>query len=240
MPKPPTQSALVSVISPEQNLLRSADRKVESLEMQLSECAVIINGTRTDLYNCQKARHEETAALNSRLLLEKKRHHECRQAYESVCLENQRMKQDIHALTIADLQLQQELAYLYNHNQFMENHKIGQTSPQNQEHEDVVRETILQTRNAELEEQIATSPIAEVKTEQLQQMTPSSEPYNTDLTKLWTEEGRLMLQEPAPKKRFNSIDDRMGSEGGKRQVKRARKPRQLKLKEQGCQITDCK
>lgn len=174
------------------------------LEIKLSEYATIIHSTHTDLnncqkahykkiYNCQKARHEETAALSSAFLFKQKQHHECQQAYQSVCLQNEQMKQDIHTFTIVNLRLQQKLVNLYNSNQTSEINKISQASSKIQELDNVARETTIHIRAAELEKQTTSTMLIKLNMKELQQMTSIFEPYDMNFTKLLIEKERSIV-----------------------------------------------
>jgi len=116
---PQLQSALMSSVTPEQQLLQNADKKIESLELKLSEYTTIMQATSHDLYNCQKARQEENAACYDASLLAYRAHLECYYAYCTI-------HEDFENLVTSNLQLQNELAALHDSNQNIKTEKMDQ------------------------------------------------------------------------------------------------------------------
>lgn len=118
-------------VTPEQQILENANKKIESLELELSESIGIMQTTRYELYNCQIAHEMENNACTNAVRQAYRSHQDCYLAYLDLRQRCQSLMKDYDDLFTLNMQLQDTLAGGHDSNQNIEI-KMGWTSPNEQ------------------------------------------------------------------------------------------------------------
>ena len=206
----------MSNVTSEQQLLQNTDKKIESLELKLSEYITIMQTTSNNLYNCQKAHWEENVACNNVLLLAHRDHQTCYLVYLTLYQQYQWFFQDFKNLVTSNLQLQNKLAALHDSNQNIKTEKTGQTSSKKQE---LVKAEV-QSSVVKLAQPEINMIQIDKKTEELVAFTSTFNSHKSLSANFFTEDKGLMLQEHTQKKRFSDGDEGLTFAKKKKQVKK--------------------
>ncbi|KAI9763356.1 MAG: hypothetical protein M1840_000548 [Geoglossum simile] len=249
------QPASVSSIRSNREILVNFHARLATLEERLIHSAGAIEATCNEVRDCEIAifnEVEDHAACDNALLLEQQRHSECLQAYQSLCKESEQMMAHTHGLAVSNLSLQHEIHEARKTIQtlgerVMELESIVTVNSQadsgmkdrrilelENERDDMMREHRKALYNA------ADRIIAgEEKIQEFEKTNRGSGSQDAGLAASVVKEGQSVSQpdlENDSQKRSSESEQGGGAQGKQRKFKRARKPRQLKIKESSTKV----